>query len=333
MPELGSAAKWDEGERSRGSASTISMCKGPVGGETRGSGRCVQGELKSSLAKDAVAEPWALGMSAICGLGQSFGRGSKHHHHGDWHQSRHHQESVLGELSPPYLSPPVPHPTPINSGSRGTLLQMRMSMSAGPHIGLPSPVSWGDWCHCCPLTGHLICPIPLPPGDADPTSLLPPLFRLVPPGHPAQDPPCLDLMLLINAHPCSRIPRSPACASYHLHCPQGPPVTTLDSFWTPRVSDLSSTPLPISRQLRVAPNSPASLSTCPQEGKSRCEVRLCPRLNVGDLPGSMPQFPHLKHGGENQISKSHPLPPLAQPENSSTAAFPSPSQMLGFWAA
>lgn len=111
--------------------------------------------------------------------------------------------------------------------------------------------------------------------------------------------------------------------------PRGPPVTILDSLWIPRVSGLSSTS-PISRQLRVAPNSPASLSGCPQEGKSRCAVRLCPRLNVGDPPGSVLQFPHRKHGGENQISESHPLPPLAQPEDSSTVAFPSSLPDVGF---
>lgn len=57
MPELGSEAKWDEGQRRRGSAFIISMCKGPggrVSHEAQGrtpAGQMYPGELMSSLAR------------------------------------------------------------------------------------------------------------------------------------------------------------------------------------------------------------------------------------------------------------------------------------------
>lgn len=102
----------------------------------------------------------------------------------------HHWESVLDELS---SSLRLTLPSPNQQGL------IREAPDGDEHISCPMHsvlflvadkagglVSWGDWYHCCPLTGHSICPIPLPPGGADHShGLLPPLFRLVPLGSPA----------------------------------------------------------------------------------------------------------------------------------------------------
>lgn len=67
MPELGSEAKWDEGQRRRGSAFIISMCKGPggrVSHEAQGrtpAGADVSRGANEQFSKRPVVELWALG--------------------------------------------------------------------------------------------------------------------------------------------------------------------------------------------------------------------------------------------------------------------------------
>ena len=50
--------------------------------------------------------------------------------------------------------------------------------------------------------------------------------------------------------------------------------------------------------------------------------------------GSVPQFPHLQHGGKTQIFPSHPPPRWAQTQKSRRHCLPKPPfQTSGFWAA